>query len=162
MDSPTAADCRSKSMGRPSARLRAAVRPARWMKPFFRWRSTRCSSRRARIGHRCSVTYRETAPARSREKMRRRARVSEAVMGRAGLTLLQVEDFLQHGEALAVLLVGDGFEETAHERLPALVDGVFVEFVPGLVEIVGAQNQGQILAAAKDGVIADSDFLQLG
>src|ERR1035437_2811412 len=161
MDSPTAADCPSKSMGRPSARLRAAARPARWMKPFHRWRSTRCSSRRAQ-GQRCSVTYRETAPARSREKMRRRASVSEAVMGRAGLTLLQVEDFLQHGEALAVLLVGDGFEETAHELLPALVDGVFVELVPGFVEIVGAQNQGQILAAAKDGVIADSDFLQLG
>src|ERR1022692_1154390 len=43
--------------------------------------------------------------------------------------LLQVEDFLQHGETLAVLLVGDGFEKAAHGLLPALVDGVFVEFV---------------------------------
>ena len=63
---------------------------------------------------------------------------------------------------LSVLLVEDGFEETAHGLLPALVDGVFVELVPGLVEIVGAQDEGQILAPAKDGVVADADFLQLG
>src|ERR1019366_9441526 len=51
--------------------------------------------------------------------------------------LLQVEHFLQHGEALAALLVGDGFEEAAHGLLPALVDGVFVELIPSLVEIFG-------------------------
>ena len=79
-----------------------------------------------------------------------------------GAILLQVENFLQHGEALAVLLIRNGFEQAAHELLPALIDGVFVEFVPGLVEILGAQDQGQILTAAKDGIIADSDFLQLG
>ena len=63
---------------------------------------------------------------------------------------------------LSVLLVEDGFEETAHGLLPALVDGVFVERVPGLIEIVGAQDEGQILAPAKDGVVANADFLQLG
>ena len=76
--------------------------------------------------------------------------------------LLQVEDFLQHGETLAVLLVGDGFEKAAHGLLPALVDGVLVELVPGLVEIVRAQDEGQILPPAEDGIIADADFLQLG
>src|ERR1019366_1511110 len=75
--------------------------------------------------------------------------------------LLQVEDYLQHGETLAILLVGDGFEEAAHGLLPALVNGVFVELVPGLVEIFGAQDQGQILTSAKDGIIAYTDFLQL-
>src|ERR1035437_4489654 len=34
--------------------------------------------------------------------------------GRGRPILLQVEDFLHHGETLAILLIGDGFEEAAH------------------------------------------------
>ena len=44
--------------------------------------------------------------------------------------LLQVEHFLHHGEALAVLMVGDGFEHSAHQHLPALVDRVIVQLGP--------------------------------
>ena len=55
--------------------------------------------------------------------------------GRWPAPLFQVEDFFHHGEALAGAFVGHWFEQAAHELLPALIDGVAVEFVPGLFEI---------------------------
>src|SRR5690242_12739131 len=42
----------------------------------------------------------------------------------------QVEDLAQHGEALALLQIGDGLEQAGHKRLPALVHRILVELIP--------------------------------
>src|SRR5262245_55456387 len=74
----------------------------------------------------------------------------------------QVEDFLAHGKALALLLAGHRLKQPAHELLPTLIHRILVQLVPRVREILTPQHQSQILSATEDRIIRDPDLFQLG
>ena len=59
-------------------------------------------------------------------------------------------------------LSGTGSNSRLMNSCQLLIDRVAVQFVPGLVEVVHAQAEDQILTAAENRVIGDPDFFQLG
>jgi hypothetical protein len=73
---------------------------------------------------------------------------------------LEVEDFFHHREPFAGLLVEHRLEQLAHEFLPALVYGIAIQLIPGLIEVVDAQREKQILTAEEDRIIGYTDVFQ--
>ena len=75
--------------------------------------------------------------------------------------LLHVKDFLHHGESLAWAQIADGFKLPAHFLLPPLVDWILVEHLPCPIKVLNMHVEKEILTVAEDGVIGNSNFLQL-